>query len=128
MCSNTPLYRIVTYKIDNEDKIYKLNNISYTNGLNYSKVVTNVGTKEKLGTYVIKVDKSNNFIDKDQKLVFINDIVKSNNKHYLVVYDKKSQDFGFKSMTTGRLATRKEIYTNSWSVVGNIHKMNKRLF
>lgn len=126
MCNYNILYRIVTYKRNNRDEL-QLNNISYTKKLDYCKSVTNVGPEDKLGSYLLQVDRNIGLLDVDQRLIFEHDIVKDVDSgiEYVVEFCQDKLSYVFRTDNPDDTLESLDITNKRWRVINNIYKENE---
>jgi len=116
------LYRYVTYKTENKKSIPV--HVAYANAFNYSNIITGLTDKDKPGTYNIQLDRSTGMLDKSQKMIFQNDYVENTKgKKYLVEWCQEKLGFVLRTDNPDETLESLDITWQTWSVVGNIHKI-----
>lgn len=128
MC-NSVMYRVVTYKRDGNSEL-RLDNISYVNKLQYCQGVTNIGPNDKLGSYLLQVDRNIGMLDEDQRLIFEHDIVKDVNSgtEYVVEFCQQKLSFVFRTNNPEDTLESLDITDKHWRVINNIYKENEENF
>lgn len=116
------LYRYVTYKTENKKSIPV--HVAYANAFNYSNIITGLTDEDKPGTYNIQLDRSTGMLDKSQKMIFQNDYVENTKgKKYLVEWCQEKLGFVLRTDNPDETLESLDITWQTWSVVGNIHKI-----
>lgn len=120
------LYRIVCYKKKNKDKL-ELHNIAYSKLLSYGLETTGISPTDPLGSYMLKVDKSLGMLDKDQKLLFENDLVENDKKQqYVIEWCQEKLGFVLRNSNPDDTLESLDITSQRWKLIGNKYKDVKK--
>jgi len=125
MSESRNLYRIVSYRKDNGK--LELHNISYSKMLNYGMSTTGISSNEPLDHYRLKVDRSSGMLDKDQKLIFENDLIE-NSKHqqFLIEWCQDKLGFVLRNSNPDDTLESLDITNQTWTLIGNKYQNVKK--
>lgn len=114
---NRNLYRIVTYKKE------ELQNLTYSQVINYGYEVTGIKKGEDVNQYKIIIDRNLGMVDKNQGLIFENDIVEDNKGNkYRVEWCQEKLGFVLRNAIPDRTLESLDITHQDWKIVGNRYK------
>lgn len=118
------LFRYVTFKKNNCSDWY-VDHIGYSSKLTYDFKVTNVKTSEPYNTYIINIDKSYDILDKQGNIIYDNDLIKAENKVFLVKKKQNRKTPIFINMDNLK-ESHTILYLNKvdWELIGNVYDLD----
>lgn len=118
------LFRYVTFKKNNCSDWY-VDHIGYSSRLTYDYKVTNVKMSEPYNTYIINIDKSYDILDKQGNIIYDNDLIKAENKVFLVKKKKNRKTPIFINMDNLK-ESHTILYLNKvdWELIGNVYDLD----
>lgn len=118
------LFRYVTFKKNNCSDWY-VDHIGYSSRLTYDFKVTNVKASEPYNTYIINIDKSYDILDKQGNIIYDNDLIKAENKVFLVKKKQNRKTPIFINMDNLK-ESHTILYLNKvdWELIGNVYDLD----
>lgn len=118
------LFRYVTFKKNNCSDWY-VDHIGYSSKLTYDYKVTNVKMSEPYNTYIINIDKSYDILDKQGNIIYDNDLIKAENKVFLVKKKQNRKTPIFINMDNLK-ESHTILYLNKvdWELIGNVYNLD----